>query len=122
MREGRPNRSARGMKDMVLGGLERLGGDAWWEQFGRAHPEAFAEICARLLPREQQISAAVLNTSDPDQVPIEVSDMFFTLLHQVEIETKLEREAGARALPSAMPQAAQPAAVILDKFDDELAP
>lgn len=112
---GRPkgvgNKATEVLKAAIVEGLNRAGGEGgaagWWAKFANDFPESFANIVSRLIPQEKVVGATVLNTSDPDHVPVEVSDMFFTLLHQVEIEAKLEAERESMALEAKRQEAAK---------------
>lgn len=49
-RKGVPNKMTRALKDMILGALDELGGEAWLVEQARANPALFMNLLARVLP------------------------------------------------------------------------
>ncbi len=57
--KGSPNKINAGVKSMILGALDDLGGQAWLVQTARAEPRTFMALLARILPSEMTLDATV---------------------------------------------------------------
>ncbi|OFC61023.1 hypothetical protein BAE30_06300 [Acidithiobacillus caldus] len=58
-KKGVPNRLTASVKQMILGALDDLGGQAWLTEQARADPRAFMSLLGRILPSEIQMDANV---------------------------------------------------------------
>ena len=58
--KGSPNKINAGVKSMILGALDELGGQAWLVQTARAEPRTFMVLLARILPSEMTLDANVV--------------------------------------------------------------
>ncbi|MBU2858455.1 hypothetical protein HF289_16885 [Acidithiobacillus ferrooxidans] len=56
---GSPNRINAGVKAMILGALDDLGGQAWLMEQAKADPRAFMSLLGRILPSEISLDATV---------------------------------------------------------------
>lgn len=55
--KGTPNRLTRDIKAMILGALDRVGGEDYFVRLAETEPRAFAALVGRLLPPEPAPSA-----------------------------------------------------------------
>lgn len=62
---GVPNRLTSSVKQMILGALDDLGGQAWLTAQAKADPRAFMSLLGRILPSEIQMDATVVNHEMP---------------------------------------------------------
>lgn len=62
-RAGTPNKMTASAKEMIMGALGDLGGQAWLVEQAKAEPKAFLALVARLIPTEAAISADITNNS-----------------------------------------------------------
>ncbi|MHB1642610.1 MAG: hypothetical protein ACYCS8_08105 [Acidithiobacillus sp.] len=56
---GSPNKINAGVKSMILGALDDLGGQAWLMEQAKADPRAFMSLLGRILPSEISLDATV---------------------------------------------------------------
>jgi len=56
---GSPNKINAGVKSMILGALDDLGGQTWLVEQAKADPRAFMSLLARVLPSEISLDATV---------------------------------------------------------------
>jgi hypothetical protein len=56
-RKGRPNKATKALKDMILGALDRAGGEAYLVEQAKKNPNAFLALIGKVLP--QDINARV---------------------------------------------------------------
>ncbi|MHB1322327.1 MAG: hypothetical protein ACYCY0_12305 [Acidithiobacillus ferrivorans] len=56
---GSPNKINAGVKSMILGALDELGGQAWLMEQAKADPRAFMSLLGRILPSEISLDATV---------------------------------------------------------------
>lgn len=64
-RKGRPNKTTKELKDMILGALDKAGGEEYLAKQALMNPSAFMSLIGKVLPRD--ISAKVSNA---DGTPI----------------------------------------------------
>lgn len=64
-KKGVPNRLTASVKQMILGALDDLGGQAWLTEQAKADPRAFMSLLGRILPSEIQMDANVINHEMP---------------------------------------------------------
>ncbi|MHB8224433.1 hypothetical protein [Acidithiobacillus sp.] len=57
--KGSPNKINAGVKSMILGALDELGGQTWLVEQAKADPRAFMSLLARVLPSEMTLDATV---------------------------------------------------------------
>lgn len=67
-KKGVPNRLTSSVKQMILGALDDLGGQAWLTEQARADPRAFLSLLGRILPSEIQMDANVTNYELPTKI------------------------------------------------------
>lgn len=75
--KGSPNRTTATAKEMILGALSDLGGQAWLVEQAEADPKAFLSLLARLIPTETSasISADVRQSSgNVEEVRVTIID------------------------------------------------
>ncbi len=49
---GTPNKINATVKMMVLGALDKLGGEKWLQKLAADHPQAFAQLLAKIMPTQ----------------------------------------------------------------------
>ena len=64
---GSPNKINAGVKSMILGALDDLGGQTWIVEQAKADPKAFLALLSKLLPSEVALAATV--EAVPAQAP-----------------------------------------------------
>lgn len=56
-KRGVPNKISGDLRAMVLGALDRVGGQAYLEEQARANPQAFLTMVGRCLPKQVNVNA-----------------------------------------------------------------
>jgi hypothetical protein len=51
-RKGIPNKNTKALKDMILGALEKSGGEEYLVEQAQANPSAFMQLIGKVLPTE----------------------------------------------------------------------
>lgn len=65
---GVPNRLTSSVKQMILGALDDLGGQAWLTEQAKADPRAFMSLLGRILPSEIQMDASIMHTEQITEI------------------------------------------------------
>ena len=54
--KGIPNKNASQLRDMVVGAMDKLGGEKWLVEQARIDPKTFINLFAKLLPRVSDVT------------------------------------------------------------------
>lgn len=66
--KGSPNRLSASVKEMILGALDDLGGQAWLTEQAQADPRAFMSLLGRILPSEIQMDANIMHAEQITEI------------------------------------------------------
>ncbi|MBU2787319.1 hypothetical protein HFQ13_03685 [Acidithiobacillus sp. VAN18-1] len=72
--KGRGNLFPMSLKDDILEAYQQLGGIAWLVQLGRAEPQVFAALLARLLPKQLEADIEVTQSTGPTRIEMVIID------------------------------------------------
>ena len=68
-RKGKPNKATKALKDMILGALDRAGGESYLLEQARNNPAAFLTLIGKVLPQTLNATVAATLTSRTVEVP-----------------------------------------------------
>lgn len=63
-RKGTPNKLTIEIKAAIEGALSAVGGQHYLERVARKHPAVFCALLARLIPKDLQVTAALVSSDD----------------------------------------------------------
>ena len=58
-RKGKPNLMTKALKDMILGALNRAGGEDWLLEQAQVNPAAFMTLIGKILPSDVNVSGNI---------------------------------------------------------------
>jgi hypothetical protein len=66
--KGVPNKTTAALKDLILGALDKAGGEAYLVRLAKTHPAVFATLLGKILPTQMQHSGSIDSTMKPEDM------------------------------------------------------
>lgn len=68
-RKGKPNKVTKALKDMILGALDKAGGEDYLLEQAQLNPNAFLQLIGKVLPQDIKATVTASLTSRTVEVP-----------------------------------------------------